>query len=113
MRSNLLASVDVNEFQTTDAYSSLDLTNVMYNLSVHTREVESNATNWTQLVNTMRENTVVMVKEMRFRVNKYSRVFYRVGPGYRELAMFIIINQYAGFPGEGCNFSFTNAGSYS
>jgi hypothetical protein len=57
----------------------------------------------------MRENTVDMVKEMKFSVNKYSRVFYRVGPGYRELAMFIIINQYAGFPGEGYNFSFTNA----
>jgi hypothetical protein len=33
MRSCLLASVDITEFQTTDAYSSLDITNVMYNLS--------------------------------------------------------------------------------
>jgi hypothetical protein len=38
MRSSLLASVDVTEFQTTDAYSSLDLTNVIYTLSIHSRD---------------------------------------------------------------------------
>jgi hypothetical protein len=38
MRSSLLASVDIIEFQTTDAYSSLDLTNAMYNLSIHSRD---------------------------------------------------------------------------
>jgi hypothetical protein len=38
MRSSLLASVDITEFQTTDAYSSLDLTNVIYNLSKHSRD---------------------------------------------------------------------------
>jgi hypothetical protein len=31
MRSSLLASVDVMEFQTTEAYSNLDLTKVKYN----------------------------------------------------------------------------------
>jgi hypothetical protein len=30
----LLASVDVMEFQTTDAYSSLDQTSAMYSLSI-------------------------------------------------------------------------------
>jgi hypothetical protein len=38
MRSRLLASVDVIEFQTMDAYSSLDIINAMYNLSIHSRE---------------------------------------------------------------------------
>jgi hypothetical protein len=38
MRSSLLASVDVIEFQKTDAYSSLDLTNVVYNLSIHSTD---------------------------------------------------------------------------
>jgi hypothetical protein len=38
MRSSLLASVDVIEFQTTDAYSILDLTNVMYNRSIHSSD---------------------------------------------------------------------------
>jgi hypothetical protein len=38
MRSSLLASVDLIEFQTTDAYSSLDLTNVVYNLSIHSTD---------------------------------------------------------------------------
>jgi hypothetical protein len=33
-----LASVEVNEFQTRDGYSSLDLINVMYNLCIHSRE---------------------------------------------------------------------------
>jgi hypothetical protein len=32
MRSGLLASVVVTEFQTTEAYSSLDLINVQYNI---------------------------------------------------------------------------------
>jgi hypothetical protein len=35
MRSSLLASVDVIEFHTTDAYLSLDETNVVYNQSIH------------------------------------------------------------------------------
>jgi hypothetical protein len=33
MRSNLLASVDIIEFQTADAHSSVDLTNVIYRVS--------------------------------------------------------------------------------
>jgi hypothetical protein len=41
----LLASVDVIEFQTTDAYSSLDLTNVLYNLSIHSIECNNNNNN--------------------------------------------------------------------
>jgi hypothetical protein len=35
---SLLASVDVIEFQTTDAYSSLDLTDAVYNLNIHSIE---------------------------------------------------------------------------
>jgi hypothetical protein len=35
MRSSLFASVDVIEFETKDAYSSLDLTNGIYNVSIH------------------------------------------------------------------------------
>jgi hypothetical protein len=42
MRSSLLASVNVIEFQTEDAYSSLDLTNVVYNLSIHSRDEKFN-----------------------------------------------------------------------
>jgi hypothetical protein len=38
MRSSLFASVVIIEFQTTDAYSSLDLTNVIYNVSIHSSE---------------------------------------------------------------------------
>jgi hypothetical protein len=37
-RPSLLASVDVIESQTTDPYSSLDLTNVIYNLSIYSRD---------------------------------------------------------------------------
>jgi hypothetical protein len=55
----------------------------------------------------MRENLVVMFMEMKFRINKYSQVFYRLGPGYRGLTKFIIVDQYTGFPGEGYNFSLT------
>jgi hypothetical protein len=33
----LFASVDVMEFQTTEAYSTLDLTNAKYNISMHPR----------------------------------------------------------------------------
>jgi hypothetical protein len=38
MRSSLLASVDVIEFQTTEAYSNLDLTEVKYSTYKHSRE---------------------------------------------------------------------------
>jgi hypothetical protein len=46
--------------------------------------------------------------EMWLSLNKYSQVFYSVGPGYRGLTKFIIVDQYVGFPGEGYNFSFTD-----
>jgi hypothetical protein len=48
-----------------------------------------------------------MVMEMKFSISKYSQVFYRVSPGYRELAKFIVVDEYVGFPGGGYNFSFT------
>jgi hypothetical protein len=56
----------------------------------------------------MRENIVDMVMEMEFGINKYSEVFYNVGPVYRRLAKFIVIDKYIGFPREGYNFSFTD-----
>jgi hypothetical protein len=34
MRSSLSSSVDVTEFQTTDAYSTLNLTNEKYNMNI-------------------------------------------------------------------------------
>jgi hypothetical protein len=37
MRSSLFASVDISEFQTTDAYASLYLTKVIYTVSIHSR----------------------------------------------------------------------------
>jgi hypothetical protein len=49
-----------------------------------------------------------MGMEMKFGVNKYSEVFYRVRPVYRRLAKTVIINQYVGFPREGCYSSFTD-----
>jgi hypothetical protein len=42
MRSSFLASVDAIEFHTTDEYSSLDLTNVIYNLWIYTRDEKVN-----------------------------------------------------------------------
>jgi hypothetical protein len=48
-----------------------------------------------------------MVDMMKFIINKYYQIFKRVGPGYGELAKIKIIDQYAGFPGEGYKFGFT------
>jgi hypothetical protein len=42
-----------------------------------------------------------MVMEMKFAVNKYSKVFYGVDPVYRGLAKFVIIEQYVGLPRKG------------
>jgi hypothetical protein len=55
----------------------------------------------------MRNNMVDMIMKMKFRIKKYSQVFNRVGPGYRGLTKFIIIDQYVDFPG-GLNFSFAD-----
>jgi hypothetical protein len=41
MRSSLLASVDVTEFHTTEAYSNLDLTEVKYRTNKHSTEEKS------------------------------------------------------------------------
>jgi hypothetical protein len=53
----------------------------------------------------MREKIVNMIMEMKFSINKYSEVSYRVGPVYRGLSKFVIVDQYVGFPREGYNFS--------
>jgi hypothetical protein len=53
-----------------------------------------------------RENIVDMVMEMKFSITIHSQVFYGVGPSYRRLPKFIIVDQYVGFPGEGYNFRF-------
>jgi hypothetical protein len=42
MRSSVLASVDVIEFQTTEAYATLDLTRVKYNRYMHLRDEKEN-----------------------------------------------------------------------
>jgi hypothetical protein len=47
--------------------------------------------------------------KMKFSINKYSRVFNRASPGYGGLEKFIILDQYVDLPGEGCNFSFSEA----
>jgi hypothetical protein len=61
----------------------------------------------------LRENIVDVFMEMKFIMNIYSQAFHRVGPGYRELAKFIIVDQCVGFPGEGYNFgSFPPQGRY-
>jgi hypothetical protein len=57
----------------------------------------------------MRKNMVDMAMKIKFIIVKYSQVFNRVGPGYGGLVKFKIVGQYVGFPGEGCNFSFTEA----
>jgi hypothetical protein len=41
---------------------------------------------------------VDVVMKMKFSINKYSQVFNRVGPGYRGLTKFIIVDQYVGSP---------------
>jgi hypothetical protein len=38
MRASLSASLDVKEFQTKNAYSTVDLTNVKYNMNIHSRD---------------------------------------------------------------------------
>jgi hypothetical protein len=55
----------------------------------------------------MRKNMVDVVMIIKFGIKKYSQVFKNVGPGYGQ-TKFVIIDQYVGFPGEGCNFSFTD-----
>jgi hypothetical protein len=57
----------------------------------------------------MRKNMVDVVMKLKFRIGKCSQVFNIIGSGYRGLTKFIIIDQYVGFPGEGYNFSFTDA----
>jgi hypothetical protein len=43
---------------------------------------------------------VNIVMKIKFIINTYSQVFKGVGPGYGELAKFIILGQNVGFPGE-------------
>jgi hypothetical protein len=51
---------------------------------------------------------VDMDMKMKFSINKYSQLFNRVGPGYRGVAEFIIVDQYVGFLGKEYDLSFTD-----
>jgi hypothetical protein len=55
----------------------------------------------------MRKEIVYIIMEMKFHINKYSEVFYRVGPDYRGLAKIVIVNEHVGFPREGYYLHFT------
>jgi hypothetical protein len=57
----------------------------------------------------MREKIVDMVMDMKFGINKYSEIFYRVGPVYKRLAKTVVVDQFVGFLRYGYNFSFTDA----
>jgi hypothetical protein len=46
--------------------------------------------------------------KLQLGVDKYSKVFYTVGPGYRRLAKLIIIKKYVSFPGKRYDLSFAD-----
>jgi hypothetical protein len=52
---------------------------------------------------------VDVVMKLKFGIKKYFQVLNGVGPGYGGLTQFIIIDKHVRFPGEGYNFSFTDA----
>jgi hypothetical protein len=101
---SLLASTDAIESQTTDGYSSLDLSNVTYNLCIYSRDEMVKVMLRTKLNSlTQREkNMIDEVMKMEISIRKYSQLSNRADPGYGGLAKFIVIDQYVGFPGEGC-----------
>jgi hypothetical protein len=93
MRSSLLASVVVTEFHTTEAYSSLDLINVQYNIYKEPRQEKGKviySPNKTKLLDTLRKYVVDMIMEMQFRINKHTQVFNRVGTGYGGMTKFVL-----------------------
>jgi hypothetical protein len=49
-----------------------------------------------------------MIMELKFRINKYSQVFNRVGTSYTGLKKFIIVNQCISFSSERNNSGFVN-----
>jgi hypothetical protein len=46
--------------------------------------------------------------KLQLGVDKYSKVCYTVGPGYRRLAKLIIIKKCVSFPGKRYDLSFTD-----
>jgi hypothetical protein len=72
MRSSLLASVDVIEFHTTEAYSNLGLTKVKYKTYKHSREEKavSCRANKAQKLNTLRKYIIDMIVEMQFGIKE-------------------------------------------
>jgi hypothetical protein len=50
MHSRLFASVDVIELQATDTFSSLDLTNAIHNVSIHSRDEKLKVTRPNSLI---------------------------------------------------------------
>jgi hypothetical protein len=71
MCSSLLAIADIREFETTEVYSSLDITRVKYNMYIHPRDEQEKVT-YTQQLNTLRKYTFDMMVKIKFRIQKYS-----------------------------------------
>jgi hypothetical protein len=61
-------------------------------------EGESNATNWTQQLDTVRKKMVDLLKKTKFRMGKHSQVFNRVAPSYEGMKISQISK--FGFSGE-------------
>jgi hypothetical protein len=53
-----------------------------------------------------------MIMELKFRINKYSQVFNRVGTSFWGLTKFTIVNQFISFSWEGNNSGFANIEFY-
>lgn len=89
-----------NRIQTTEAYSSFDLTKVQYNVYMESREEKFVLL--TRPSNLIHSEKYIgsMIAEVEFRIYKYTRVLSRVGRGYGGLTKFMVEDQRISLPRE-------------
>jgi hypothetical protein len=107
MRSSLLESVLVIEFQTTEAYCSFDLTIALYSIRRLSRVekenviVRINANNYI-----VHEKKMYVLMKMEFLINIFSQIIDTVSSQYRRITKSVLIIQYSRFPGKGSNSTY-------
>jgi hypothetical protein len=109
MCSSLLASIEVMEFEMTEAYSNLGQNRIQHQKAMQRGKRKSYCLNWPQQPNCLREYVIHMMVKVQFGVNKYPQIFDAVNTYNRGFTQFVIKFKQVGVSREGANSGLVEA----
>jgi hypothetical protein len=104
MRSSLLESAVVREFQATEAYSSLDLIKAKYSISrLSMVEMENVIVG----ISPSEKNKIDMTMKMKFAIDMHTQILNTICSQCKRISKSVLIIQNVHFPGKRNDSNFT------